>query len=515
MPSRLRILPLAAAASLLAGILAPAATLHLPADAGGAVAADPAPPDVMSIIPLGPAGGVGEPWGTAFDAAGNLWFAEPGCDFTPTCPAGTAPGQLGEIPAGSRTPVFFTLPSISGNQPIFVALDSAGEVWFTTPNNSMIGAFDPASGAFVGQWPVTAGSGPWGLTITAGAIWYTEYFASAIGRFDPLNHSYTDFPTPSADSRPYGITASGTLIWFTENNSSVARIGALDTANGDQISEYLIRAHLPGDLTPHMITVDASGDVWWSEGWERALGRLHPGAASPGVCGAPSGECQGVTEYPLPAPPSSCHASHLSGVAVDSAGGRVWTDDSLAGQVGYLDLASGNYTLYSTPGCGDHPHDGLTLDSTNHAWWDEEFANAIGALLADTDGDTVADIYDNCPTVYNPAQTNTDAGNAAMGLPGSDGLGDACDPDADGDGYTNADEQALGKNPLAYCAVMRADLNGDGVVNLLDLALLAKYFGQAVPPAPDRYSQNADNELNILDLGRQADWYGRNVNVCP
>ncbi len=82
------------------------------------------------------------------------------------------------------------------------------------------------------------------------------------------------------------------------------------------------------------------------------------------------------------------------------------------------------------------------------------------------------------------------------------------------EGYTNVDEQALGKNPLAYCAVMRSGVNGDGV-NLLDLGLVAKYFGQTAPPSPERYSRNADDELNMLDLARQAEWYGQNVSTCP
>src|SRR3954469_12261012 len=31
--------------------------------------------------------GVGNPWGSAIDRSGNVWLAEPGCDFAPTCPA--------------------------------------------------------------------------------------------------------------------------------------------------------------------------------------------------------------------------------------------------------------------------------------------------------------------------------------------------------------------------------------------------------------------------------------------
>ena len=82
----------------------------------------------------------------------------------------------------------------------------------------------------------------------------------------------------------------------------------------------------------------------------------------------------------------------------------------------------------------------------------------------DADGDGVPNSADNCPTTPNPSQTNTDAGNSALNRAGTDGLGDACDADIDGDGYTDAQESALGKNPLSYCTVMRADIDGDHTI---------------------------------------------------
>jgi hypothetical protein len=343
----------------------------------------PAPPGVIQTYSL--TGGVGDPWGTAFDASGNLWFAEPGCDFAPTCSSTAPPGQLGELPAGSQTPRFFTLPNVTGNQPIFVAVNGAGKVWFTTPNNSMIGEFDPSTLTFVGQWPVTPGSGPWDLTFNNGVLWYTEHYVSSIGRFDTVRHTYVDFPTPSVNSNPYGIAANDplnpNLVWFTENNSSVARIGVLDTGHGNAISEYRIRAQLPGGLTPHKLSIDAQGNVWWTEGWTRAIGMLNPSAATAGQCGAASGDCIGVTEYPLPPPPGACPTSHVSGISAQRGGSLVWVDDSLSSQVGYYNTQTSLFTLYSLQWCDRHPHDGLNLDGAAHPWWDQEFINALGELL--------------------------------------------------------------------------------------------------------------------------------------
>jgi hypothetical protein len=73
--------------------------------------------------------------------------------------------------------------------------------------------------------------------------------------------------------------------------------------------------------------------------------------------------------------------------------------------------------------------------------------------LHDTDGDGIDDSYDNCPTVANPDQKDTN----------NNGIGDACDPDIDGDGVLNARDNC----PYVYNPDQRDD-DGDGIGDACD-----------------------------------------------
>ena len=92
---------------------------------------------------------------------------------------------------------------------------------------------------------------------------------------------------------------------------------------------------------------------------------------------------------------------------------------------------------------------------------------------------------------------------------------DPLNPDTDADGYTDAQEVAAGKDPLTYCAIMRADVNGDATVNILDLIQVAGSFLETVPPAPARLDQNGDGKINLLDLIPVANAFLENVSACP
>ena len=140
----------------------------------------------------------------------------------------------------------------------------------------------------------------------------------------------------------------------------------------------------------------------------------------------------------------------------------------------------------------------------------------------DGDGDSVPDDLDNCPEVTNPDQTNTDLWlqNNGASVTG-DGLGDACDPDDDNDGFGDQVETynaASGKgtgttvtdncfgSPGAGGDAWPVDMSPsppDKLVNILDVGVLRPVFGSALGDGRyvARKDLNADGLINIIDVG--------------
>jgi hypothetical protein len=174
-------------------------------------------------------------------------------------------------------------------------------------------------------------------------------------------------------------------------------------------------------------------------------------------------------------------------------------------------------------------------------------ADAISAY-ADSDGDGARDLSGcslssaatpapcepgaTAPQVWtcpgNAAAPNADGNNAALNRGGQDGLIDTCDTNMSGDGYTNAQHTALGKDPLLYCVIMRVDYNGDNVVNGLDLNVLGKNYLKtytrvdppdgvdvSVPMSVQRVDANGDLVINGLDLNILSKNYLKTASQCP
>jgi hypothetical protein len=146
--------------------------------------------------------------------------------------------------------------------------------------------------------------------------------------------------------------------------------------------------------------------------------------------------------------------------------------------------------------------------------WDDGLLSLGGSHVAfvsdsvvigsDTDADGLANTVDNCPTVANPDQLNTDG----------DALGNACDPDDDNDGFSDVVETSAGTSALLDCGLNAwpADINNDGFSDITDVASLTGVFGQSVPPAPARYDiapDPPDGFVDITDVSRLTALFGQ------
>jgi hypothetical protein len=101
----------------------------------------------------------------------------------------------------------------------------------------------------------------------------------------------------------------------------------------------------------------------------------------------------------------------------------------------------------------------------------DTLAGTPTACTGDADCDSVQDAVDNCPTVRNPDQKNSRPdvlSLSAYGKPYNDttvlnstALGDACNPDIDGDGLTNTQEPLLRPGGASHALCPRATANTD------------------------------------------------------
>jgi hypothetical protein len=132
-----------------------------------------------------------------------------------------------------------------------------------------------------------------------------------------------------------------------------------------------------------------------------------------------------------------------------------------------------NKEWYATP--GDPIGDGPPIDDDG-----DTLANAADPNCAtpagDADLDGVPDATDNCSSVYNPEQTNTDT----LAFGGGDAFGDACDANADGDGLTDEKEWARGSDPRNPLSPFLLDLDGSTVISGGDSLALKTWINTAV-----------------------------------
>ena len=158
-------------------------------------------------------------------------------------------------------------------------------------------------------------------------------------------------------------------------------------------------------------------------------------------------------------------------------------------------------------------------DTNGDTFFDGPFINPTGTIKVnqpDTDGDGVAGC-DNCPTVPNgPAQANIPGVGNQTDTNGN-GIGDACDPDIDGDGVLNASDNC----PYIYNPTQDPnaclDSDGDGILNGVDnCPFIANGPAQAnVPGVGNQTDNDGDGIGDACDPDNDNDGVLNAADNCP
>ena len=305
------------------------------------------------------------PWGIALDSLnGFIWVAEPGCQPDVQCPA-TQPGVLGQYAFSDGTFIQNLSEPDGYSSPLFTAVDTNGDVWFTQPDSDAIGEYTPHNQQW-NQWFLKKGSEPFDVTFDRnGNLWFTEFRSNAIGFFNLRTHTVVEHTTPTPGSNPYGITVDHMgRIWFAENGAGVDQIASfMPTPSGSiQITEYPT-----GGLRPHLIAADRAGHIWYTGGFGGNIGQFNPQSGN---------ETQFLVSQGTCSSPANCTGTHISGISIDPKG-DVWFTDSLSQRVGYLIPSTGQVVARTLAVSNAHPYDGLMIDGSGRVWFTEEFESTL------------------------------------------------------------------------------------------------------------------------------------------
>jgi surface antigen len=179
---------------------------------------------------------------------------------------------------------------------------------------------------------------------------------------------------------------------------------------------------------------------------------------------------------------------------------------------GYVDIMEQNVFGYSPPGKYSLTYNGKTIagrwGSAGPAGWAHAKANPAKVIAyydPDDDDDGIPDTKDNCPTVKNATQVDTDG----------DGKGNACDTDDDNDGVLdtadncdlvkNADQKDSDGDKIGDAC--DTDDDGDGIIDSKDNCPRNKNA--------DQKDSDGDGIGDVCDPDRDGDTVANTSDNCP
>jgi virginiamycin B lyase len=214
-----------------------------------------------------------EPWGIAIDSKGDIWYG------------GFNSGALGKLEISkaregtSNGFVEYKTPT-NISRPSYLLFDNNGILWMMESGPARLARFDVIIEKFT-EVPLprtgNASTNPIGMAVDSqGMIWYTQFRTSNIGRFDPKTNSVEQFPTGLLTGASYGIVSDNQgNIWTSQQR--VDRIVKISTKDLS-ISEFRIPTN--SSFTEN-VAADPSGNVWFVETAGNKIGMIEVSAQIP------------------------------------------------------------------------------------------------------------------------------------------------------------------------------------------------------------------------------------------
>ena len=264
---------------------------------------------------------------------------------THRAPASPGPGDVAELKVTIRE---WAVPT-KGAHPHDPAVGPDGSLWFTEQMSNKLGRLDPKTGKFK-EYALVSGknSGPHGLVADQfGNIWYTANFGGYIGKLDPNTGKITEYQMPNkkADDPHTAVFDAFGMLWFTVQGGNM--VGKLDPNTG-----RVILKEVPTEAAlPYGIQVTNRGVPVFCELGTHKIGTINTVSLE-------------IKEYDLP---ESARPRRLAVAADDT----IYFTDFKSGNLGKLNLATGEVKMYPSPGGPESNPYGIAITPDGMVWYSE------------------------------------------------------------------------------------------------------------------------------------------------
>jgi streptogramin lyase len=269
--------------------------------------------------------------------------------------------NLGAAPDGWEIALSLAPSGANFDEPIFLAVDAAGNVWSPNVGGNTVTELNPVGGLVGNFNPGSANfDGPDGVAIdSAGNVWITNFDGATVTELKSSGALIGNF-------NPDGANFDAPL-WVAIDTAGNAWIA---NQQGDTVTELNSSGGLVGNFNPdganfddsQFLAIDASGDVWIPNLLNDSVTELN---SSGGLIG-------NFTPAGLDAP---------GGVAIDPTG-NVWTPNETGDSVTELNSSGGLVGTFSPAGSNFDQPISVAIDSAGNVWTPNSDGNTLTELTS-------------------------------------------------------------------------------------------------------------------------------------